>query len=415
MSAQFVCSTCLQAKQQAAAAESQCSFEDLPAHVQAQVFAHAGAPLLTCRASAAVAKDPSLVANWLIRRRRYPLKCAAHHKLWDVCKLLLVHPQLTNNERDLSEALECAAAGGSAEVVQLLLQQADQYLDEYVLSSAYDSAFKHACANGHAPVCQVLTAQPYLTWHPVRLGLVKAAKHGQLEVLQLLRDRCLGPNAAAPEPPRYVYGLDERGRLQSSSSKDLQNSWYVLVEEGLVAAAKAGQLEALSWFLGQGADVLQAGKTLVDAGMAGQLPAMRLLWGWHEEVRKWAGKALEMSIGWAQVESVKFLLKEGGAAYDVCLLGDAAGMRNPAIIAAVLEAWSGHVTAKDLSFALTLAIMNDSVEGTKLLMKAGAQVNLDDKDDLLNATHPELLELLRQHGIQKDSALDEPHLPGYKQ
>jgi hypothetical protein len=142
--------------------------------------------------------------------------------------------------------------------------------------------------------------------------------------------------------------------------------------------------------------------------MAGQVPAVRLLWGWHEEVREWGNKALEMAIGWDQLESVQFLLKEGCEPYDVCLWNDAAGGSNADILAAVLEAWSAHVKPEDLSRALTRAIMRNSAESAKLLIKAGAQLNLDEKNHLCEATHPELLDLVRQVGVLEDSAAGGP-------
>jgi ankyrin repeat protein len=356
-----------------------------------------------------MAQDPSLIASWLTCKRRNPLECAVTHKLWDVCKLLLSHTQQRQDKDCLLWMLRHCAAGGSEELVQILLQRLEHYPKEnFLYLHVYQTALEEACGNGHAQVCSLLIAEPYMTGSHMQGGLVNAAKHGHLEVLQLLRDKCLGPNASAYERINVIMPPCMRG----NTSEDLRRSWDYLVDGALAAAAKAGQLEAVTWFLDQGASPYQAGIALVDAGIAGQLPVMRLLWGWDEEVHDWGNKALELAIVHEQLDSIRFLLKDGGVAYDVCLLSDAACPSNPAILAAALEAWSADVPVKDLSHALSTAVVNDNAEGAKLLLRAGAQVSPDDTQPLLELAvklhDSELLELLKGQGIVQAPVTGQP-------
>jgi hypothetical protein len=103
------------------------TFSHLPPELQSRVFAHAGAPFNTCKVSAAVAIDDSLLHIWMREAEDYPdaaLSTAAWGKKWDVCFLILqywVPNDIDDRGYELGAALVCAAGAGQLELVQQLI------------------------------------------------------------------------------------------------------------------------------------------------------------------------------------------------------------------------------------------------------------------------------------------------------
>jgi hypothetical protein len=99
------------------------SFSSLPTHVQAQIFATAGACLTTCKASAALAQDARLIASWLLQKHpSQPLTRAARHQMWDVCTQLLDTFTYQPAEDDLCTALLYSGWHGGDALTSRLLQ-----------------------------------------------------------------------------------------------------------------------------------------------------------------------------------------------------------------------------------------------------------------------------------------------------
>jgi hypothetical protein len=103
------------------------SFDSLPIHIQTLFFTAAGAPLTTCKASAALAKDARLTAEWLLQQHLpEPLGRAARHQLWDVCHQLLGTFGHQPTEQDLCSGLMHSGMYGKAALMSKLLQWACQ-------------------------------------------------------------------------------------------------------------------------------------------------------------------------------------------------------------------------------------------------------------------------------------------------
>jgi ankyrin repeat protein len=283
----------LQKIYQASGAESSfTSLPDLPPHLQHLIFASAAAPLTTCKASAAVAQDTSLAAQWLLVKHKQPLWRGVKHQLWDACERMLGTHQYTPGKQELCDALKLAALYGGARVVSSLLQwcckEHHQACDTCRRSLEY-ALFK-AMSKGHVPVVRLLAQHPAITAQQARDAVCAAAMHGQLEVLQaLITTR---PDASDPQLARSpMHDAAEYGQLAAMQvlvqhGADVHNSqgkpWSSRAIPGVrivpaYSAAVGESLEVIMWLHQQGMTEEEVGRALMAAARQGNARISRYL------------------------------------------------------------------------------------------------------------------------------------------
>jgi hypothetical protein len=173
------------------AGDSCTSFQDLPTHIQGQLFASAGAPINTCKASADIAQDVTLAATWLLAKHHTPLLQAAKHRLWDVCVQLLT----TFDYQPCKDELQPSAPDGS-------IMKLREQLCEHRWSAACRTCpppcnvLTLAVRVGCLSVCQLLVNHPSITALSIQGAICEAALIGEYRVLQLLIS--LRPDTCSP-------------------------------------------------------------------------------------------------------------------------------------------------------------------------------------------------------------------------
>jgi hypothetical protein len=294
-------------------------FTELPLPLQTYILALGGAPLTTCKAAVAVLQQPDLTATWLVAATSYPFETAAQAQKWDVCLHLLSnsnsirvpywnsslpamlglaarHGRVDVAQRLIAEGawaqvceskhsrdfllpyrtakpghpgsqctadiyiphpLICAADGGRADVVALLLNQPGVP----VPASVGRQALCIAAAAGNIPTMQLLLAfLPGITAPGGADGelsdaLGHAAAAGNMQVVQLLLDTA----------PWLTHGFDGQALLLAAKNQHTA-VMRVLLEAGtgvprnsisaaFMASAQVGSVEGLALLKQHGADV----------------------------------------------------------------------------------------------------------------------------------------------------------------
>jgi hypothetical protein len=189
------------------------SFADLLPDLQSLIYAYSSAPLLTCRASAAVGKSQHFIGTWLLNSgKQNALLAAARAKHWSACMIILDR-QPRHRPPELAQTLSLAAAGGSLELVTKLLQQgawADwawsghcqdhtfrmspsqmqqlEYLNQQEVEAVRVSRHPlyEAAAHGHLDICHLFLSGKELPCQVLKTALSAAAYRGHLPVVELL-------------------------------------------------------------------------------------------------------------------------------------------------------------------------------------------------------------------------------------
>jgi hypothetical protein len=295
------------------------SFQDLPPHLQHLIFASAAAPLTTCKASAAVAQEASLVATWLLARNQQPLKRAAKHQLWDVCGHLFSTYHYIPSYGEFRGVLKCSASKGATAVVATLLQWCCKEHHEHCdMCAALQIALQ---VDGHVAVCNLLAQHPTITAQTVRTAVVTAAGRGQAKSLQLLITS--RPDAASPHlhgSPMFAAAANghvESMQILLQHGADINckpgTPWSEMGEarksQPVQYAVMNGRDRATQWMLEQGAD---AGPALAAAAEYGNLFAARLLLSkGADTMLVWGGLALRSALRRGHDEMVHLLLSAG--------------------------------------------------------------------------------------------------------
>jgi hypothetical protein len=279
-------------------------YHDLPQHLQHLIFASAAAPLDTCKASAAIAQDASLVATWLLAQNQQPLLTAVGHNMWDVCGHLFSTHQYVPDTEELQDALVQSARSGATAVVATLLQWCCKEHSD--VCRAVKDALEGAASNGHVAACDLLAQHPCITIQAVRSAVCKAAGKGRLDVLQMLMRSY--PDAASPGLWGYpmteaaVSGQVQAMQLLVQHGADIHGTtatpWTSHVMMSLPPlhhAAFYNHIPAVQWLLQRGADVRQ----LALATQLGNLSTVRLLQESGRDISTWGGIAFEAAIAGA--------------------------------------------------------------------------------------------------------------------
>jgi hypothetical protein len=244
------------------------SFDSLPSHIQALIFASAGACLTTCKASAALAQDARLAAKWLLQQHlSQPLEYAAKHRLWDVCNQLLDTFSYQPKEQELCSGMFYSGMYGGATLMCRVLQWScqEQHTGCEVCCSVQET-LQLAASGGHIDMVSLLLSHPSCTAQAVRDAVREAVCWEQLEVLQMLVSRC--PDAGSPKlsgspmldatmcgniaamEVLVQHGADVNGSKGSPWQSDAESSlarrpplWVAVMEE---------QVAAVGWLLQQG-------------------------------------------------------------------------------------------------------------------------------------------------------------------
>jgi hypothetical protein len=262
------------------------SFSSLPTHVQSLVFAAAGASLTTCKASAALAQDACLIAEWLLQRHpSQPLEWAAKHQMWDVCHQLLTSLEYQPKGQELCIGLGYSGKYGEAALMSRLLQwscqgQHNARHDTCMVCASVRGQLVLAAGAGHVDVASVLLDHPSCTAQIVRDAVCEAACRGQLEVLQLLVSS--RPDAGSPKlrgspmGAAAMYGDVAAMEVLVQHGADVNGSkgspWRSDEDSAppLLEAVMRGQVAAVAWLLQQGINADGRG-----LGMALKLAAYR--------------------------------------------------------------------------------------------------------------------------------------------
>jgi ankyrin repeat protein len=188
-------------------------FSHLPSELQPLILAYAAAPFDTCKASAEILQDDSLLAAWVTAaadRLDSLLQQAAESHLWRICSILVRCGVYDRHGYEHSLALHHAAAAGQVNLAQELIKAgawADPPWGDWS-SSKSDSGpgsedeseksehsysglqeLRHplggAAANGHPDIVRLLLKQPMHTCF-IGEAVCAAAASGHLEVVKLL-------------------------------------------------------------------------------------------------------------------------------------------------------------------------------------------------------------------------------------
>jgi hypothetical protein len=238
---------------------------DLPIHLQQHIFASAAAPLTTCKASAGITPEASLVAQWLLVQNQQPWQRAAAHQLWDVCELLL----LSDYKPDVPElefALLKSAAAGRAPLVHSLLHHGFSRFPR-ALSICLMKALELAAVNHHLSLCTSLVRHPCLDANCLDWAISGAASKGCIEEVQLLLSS--RPDITIT-PAMWSHAM-----VRASGQGQVQMMQYLLqhgaglghdtqtwLRTSLEAACVRKQVDSAAWLLAQGLTDQEVGAVL---------------------------------------------------------------------------------------------------------------------------------------------------------
>jgi ankyrin repeat protein len=209
-------------------ARLQAAFTDLPPELQSLVFAYAGAPTNTCKASRDVFKDPHLTVTWLLATTSNSIEDALQRalglRLWDACIPILDLKEHWDPVT-LQFALIRAAGSGHLQLLQALLGKGgwaewlwsadhphvsstehwewmEQRWEEHKPMYPEFSDFKRLCyqshpltsaaRKGHMHTCTFLLQHRAISTAAKHQALVAAAGAGHLPVVQLLYENDVG-------------------------------------------------------------------------------------------------------------------------------------------------------------------------------------------------------------------------------
>ncbi|WP_257295071.1 ankyrin repeat domain-containing protein [Endozoicomonas sp. YOMI1] len=183
-----------------------------------------------------------------------------------------------------------------------------------------------------------------------------AAKHGQVECLQLLWEKSKGPN---PEPDSVLYTAAANGRIDclewvlSTWFKEHHRDYVTeKLNKAMCSAAREGQVESMRYLMKKGAN--EAAGALRIASQRCQTDSIRFLvksWYCFEDLNSGRrteilNESLMIASAKNQPESVQVLLNEGGL-----------------------------VLSLDLNYALFNAVGSGSIQCMQPLIDAGADIN----------------------------------------
>jgi hypothetical protein len=167
------------------------TFNDLPLTLQVSIFASGGAPLNTCKASAAIleAQASSELCQWLLAAKQRPLVTAVKAGLWGICRQLLKEGHKPAKE-DLRFALVKAAALGRGHTVASLLdagvcqvQQGNTLPEVHKITSL---VFSIATEKNRLVVCRLLLDRK-VPFPPGALNQALKSAAGNTQSIQLLQ------------------------------------------------------------------------------------------------------------------------------------------------------------------------------------------------------------------------------------
>jgi hypothetical protein len=278
-----------------AATASIIEFSSLPTHLQALILAQAHAPLLTCKASAAILQHADLLAVW-VASAPSPDKMlggAARHKRWDVYSVLL---DTVGSQQLLSHSLRHTllhtAGDGQLQLVQKLLALSPDgtFRGLSIWLPAVENALVAAARAGHVDVCSLMVAHKQ---HPafVHRAFFEAVKAGHLAVVKL------------------TVEVDPDVRCYSSA---------------LVAAAAGGSLEVFQYLLDLGASIVHSCGSKVSntacyetclqaAAAGGNAEIVRVVLeagGWTSDQKE---EAVRRAAAGGHFEALQLLLSERGS------------------------------------------------------------------------------------------------------
>jgi hypothetical protein len=300
------------------------SLQDLPLPLQHLIFASAAAPLTTCKASAAIAQDASLIATWLLAKNQYPLQTAVDHQLWDACIHLCSTCQYIPDARELNCCLfTCAREGATAVVATLLQWCCQEHHEGCGACAALHAALKTSASHGHVATCKLLLHHPCNSAQDVRWAVVEAALVEQLDVLQLLitsRPDAASPHLrGCPAIEAAYYGNAQAMQLLLQHGADINGKpgtpWSdnrVSTDTPLAHAVYNNSVSFIKWMLEQGA---HAGPALAAAVRAGNLPVFRLLLDWEPDISTWGGLAFRSALKECRMGIACLLLGAGPPGY----------------------------------------------------------------------------------------------------
>ncbi|WP_257284714.1 ankyrin repeat domain-containing protein [Endozoicomonas sp. SESOKO1] len=226
-----------------------------------------------------------------------------------------------------------------------------------------------------------------------------AAKHGQVECLQLLWEKSKGPN---PEPDSVLYTAAENGRIDclewvlSTWFKEHHRDYVTeKLNKAMCSAAREGQVESMRYLMKKGGLVpgLDLNYALFNAVGSGSIQCMQPLVDAGADINGRFEKGSFLTNGftpltWSVSRQDKELMNAvmlAGANVDVknqfgdCALHIAAGLNDITYLRKLLESAADR-NARDQQgrTALHLGNRTDNVACAEILIRAGADINARD-------------------------------------
>eukprot|EP01035_Chromulina_nebulosa_P017130 gene17130-22644_t len=352
-----------------------------------------------------------------------PLWLAAGEGHYDIVKLLLSKGANPNPTRmDGITALMVACAGGHSNVVKALL---DGGADVNSKDKEGLTALISASENGSVPIVNLLVeykAEINTLSDTGFSPLIIASAHGHLDVVKILVESNAAIELDHPEEvtalmyasaggyPDVVKYLIEKGANVNKRHKQGGSA--------ILEAATSGNFTVFKTLLDAGADPFVVDDdgvtTLMSASSQGHIDIVKLLVEMKSDVNiiaKSGGTAIMFAAGSGHNETVKFLIESGA---DVNIVVQATPEYIEQVSKAIAEGKTDVEPHKDGVTALMVACEGGYLEIVKMLVNAGALVDIVDDEDmtpLLNAvkkSHFDIALYLIENGANpNDSYLDD--------
>jgi hypothetical protein len=355
---------------------SNTSLQCLPLHIQAHLFASAGAPLTTCKASAAIAKDDLLVAQWLRARHQYPLHQAADHQLWAACEQLLPCCWACALA---SQIVYLAAKAGQLRLVKLIISYLECHAPDEVDRSV-QHALLAAAEHNHPALCSYLMDCGDADEGMVREAVCRAADAGHIDIISLLVDEC--PEASSPglgESPLFLAaanGHNAAVRLLLEHGAHPECRAGTPWSDGsccppITFAAQAGHLDTVRLLLDSGADPTH-GNALTHAAFEHHTAVMQLLLSRGADVNAYGGSALAAAISTGDASAVELLLRAGAQVrHNLKELRKAIQDSQWSVVCLLLQHGATLRTSPALRKQLVAAAEGSRLDVVRLSMRAG--------------------------------------------